>query len=110
MFHGGLPLPIAFYFRGFIVFCNIFFAGWGSIYLGIFTNYPFNDGQFYIDEETFMDEMVAAYPKVFTRLDGWASHSYPKGPFTEGPWQQSYGVDWLNEAVNPDQIKPPSEI
>jgi hypothetical protein len=73
-------------------------------------NYPFDDGQFYMDAETFMDEMVAAYPKVFTRLDGWASHSYPMGPFTEGPWQQSYGVDWLNDAVNLHHIEPPPEI
>ena len=73
-------------------------------------DYPFNDGQFYMDQETFMDEMVEAYPDVFTRLDGWASHAYPMGPFSEGPWQQSYGVDWLNDARNPHHVEPPPDL
>jgi hypothetical protein len=67
---------------------------------------PFVDGQFYIDEETFLDEMVAAQPDVFTRVDVWASHSYPQGPFAAGPWEQSYGVDRLNGATNPHHVKP----
>jgi hypothetical protein len=71
---------------------------------------PFVDGQYYIDEETFLDQMIAAYPDVFTRLDGWASHAYPMGPFSEGPWQQSYGVDWLNDATNPHHVEPPPGI
>lgn len=71
---------------------------------------PFNDGQYYMDEETFLDGMIAAYPDIFTRLDGWASHAYPQGPFTEGPWQQSYQVDRLNGVVNPNHLKPPAGI
>ncbi len=71
---------------------------------------PFADGQYYMDEETFLDQMVAAYPDVFTHLDAWSSHAYPLGPFIEGPWQQDYGVDWLNEATNPQHIDPPPNI
>jgi hypothetical protein len=73
-------------------------------------NFPFVDGLLYIDEETFLDQMHAAYPGVFTYLDIWASHSYPMGPLTEGPWQQSYQVDWINDAVNPDHTDPPPHI
>ena len=71
---------------------------------------PFVDGLYYMDEETFLDRMYAAYPDVFTHVDVWASHSYPMGPLTEGPWHQSYQVDWLNDAVNPDHIEPSSGI
>lgn len=71
---------------------------------------PFPDGFVYLDEETFLDEMVAAVPDVFTRLDGWASHAYPAGPFSEGPWQQSFQIDWLNNATNPWHVPPPPGI
>jgi hypothetical protein len=71
---------------------------------------PFIDGMFYMDEETFLDEMVAAYPDVFTRLDAWASHSYPTGPLTEGPWQQTLQMDLINDAVNPEHVTPPEGI
>jgi hypothetical protein len=64
----------------------------------------------YLDEETFLDQMVAAYPDVFTHIDGWVSHSYPMGPFTAGPWEQSYGVDLLNGATNPAHGDPPPGI
>jgi hypothetical protein len=68
---------------------------------------PFADGMVYVDEETFLDRMHAAYPDVFDRLDAWASHAYPMGPFTEGPWVQAYQVDLINDAVNPDRVEPP---
>jgi hypothetical protein len=71
---------------------------------------PFIDGMYYMDEEAFLDHMHAAYPDVFAHLDAWASHSYPMGPLTEGPWQQSYQVDWINDAVNPYHIEPTSNI
>ena len=68
---------------------------------------PFTDGQFYMDEETFLDEMIAAQPDVFTYLDGWASHAYPLGPFKEGPWVQRFQIDRLaGEAPLP----PPPDI
>ncbi|MBL1131523.1 MAG: hypothetical protein D8M54_23920 [Chloroflexi bacterium] len=71
---------------------------------------PFANGQYYRDAESFMDEMVAAYPHVFSHLDGWNSHSYPLGPFTEGPWQQEFQVDWMHDASNPHHIQPPAGI
>ncbi len=71
---------------------------------------PFIDGQFYMDSETFMDEMVAAEPDVFSHIDIWASHPYPLGPFIEGPWQQTYQVDWLNGVTNPAHQKPEAGI
>jgi hypothetical protein len=71
---------------------------------------PFVDGQYYMDEETFLDKMVAAYPDVFTRLDLWASHAYPHGPFSAGPWQQSFQIDLLNGATNPQHAEPPPSI
>lgn len=70
----------------------------------------FVDGLYYMDEETFLDQMYAAYPDVFSHLDAWASHSYPMGPLTQGPWQQSYQVDLINDAVNPDHVEPPPGI
>jgi hypothetical protein len=63
-----------------------------------------------MDAESFMDGMVAAYPDVFSHLDAWASHAYPPGPFIEGPWRQSYGVEWLNDAGNPRHVEPPPGI
>jgi len=71
---------------------------------------PFIDGNFYLDSETFMDQMIAAQPDVFTRLDAWNSHAYPLGPFTEGPWEQHFQIDRLDGATNPLSIKPPSGV
>jgi hypothetical protein len=74
-------------------------------------NRPFAPGGFYfMDEETFLDEMFAAYPDVFRRLDAWASHDYPMGPFSEGPWQQRYGRELINGASNPAHRDPPPGI
>lgn len=71
---------------------------------------PFVDGMYNMDQESFMDGMVAAYPDVFSHIDVWASHSYPLGPFTEPPWQQVYGRDLINDATNPNHVKPPAGI
>lgn len=71
---------------------------------------PFIDGLFYMDEETFLDEMHRTHPDVFTRLDLWASHAYPTGPLTEGPWQQTYQVDMINDASNPYAVSPPAGV
>src|SRR3954452_14671105 len=38
-----------------------------------------------VDSERFMEGMAAEVPDVFARLDGWASHAYPLGPFGEDP-------------------------
>ena len=63
-----------------------------------------------LDSETFLDQMAAAYPDVFTRLDAWASHAYPTGPFTSGPWEQVFQIDLLNGATNPDHDPPPPGV
>jgi len=68
---------------------------------------PFINGQIYMDEETFLDEMVAAYPAVFSHLDLWASHAYPLGPLTAPPWEQTFQIDLLNGAGNPHHLEPP---
>ena len=67
---------------------------------------PFLDGMVYLDEETFLDEMFAAGPEVFSVIDVWASHAYPMGPLTEGPWQQTFEIDLLNGAANPQHLPP----
>ncbi len=69
----------------------------------------FVDGMVYVDAEAFMDEMVAAYPDVFSRVDVWASHAYPIG-FAAAPWEQTYQVDLLNGAENPYHIEPPPGV
>ena len=71
---------------------------------------PFVDGQYYLDEESFIDQMAAANPAVFDSIDLWASHSYPTGPLTDGPWQQSFQIDWLNDATNPNHVEPPAGV
>ncbi len=71
---------------------------------------PLADGSVTMDEESFLDGMVAARPDVFRHIDAWASHSYPLGPFTRPPWEQAYGVDMLNGASNPRHADPPAGI
>jgi hypothetical protein len=71
---------------------------------------PFIDGMIYVDEGTFLDHMYAAYPDVFDRLDAWASHPYPMGPFVEGPWVQVYQVDLINGATNSHHVEPPPGV
>lgn len=71
---------------------------------------PFADGLVYMDEESFLDGMLGAYPDVFQLLDGWASHAYPLGPFRAAPWEQTFQIDWLNGATNPHFMPPPAWI
>lgn len=71
---------------------------------------PFVNGMVYMDAESFMDGMVAAYPDVFTVVDVWNSHVYPMDSFRAPPWRQSYGVDYLNGASNPAHVEPPDGI
>jgi len=70
----------------------------------------FINGMYYLDEETFLDQMHNACPDVFTHIDAWASHAYPLGPLTEGPWRQVYQVDWINDASNPNHVVPPPGV
>lgn len=71
---------------------------------------PFDNGFYYMDAETFMDEMWQADPDIFAYLDAWASHPYPEGPFSAPPEQASYQFDRLNGATNPHAQTPPVGI
>ncbi len=71
---------------------------------------PAFDGKYYMDAESFLDQMHAAHPEVFSAIDVWSSHAYPLGPFTAPPWQQTFAVDLLNDAVNPAHIEPPQHV
>ncbi len=62
---------------------------------------PFGNGMVYLDENSFIDAMIAADPNVFRSLDGWASHAYPLGPLTRPPWEQTYQVDKVNGSATP---------
>lgn len=71
---------------------------------------PAFDGKYYMDAETFLDQMHAAHPDVFGTIDLWSSHSYPLGPFAAPPWQQTFAVEVLNDANNPVHVEPPPDI
>lgn len=71
---------------------------------------PFINGFTYLDAETFMDQMRAAQPGVFDVIDVWGSHPYPLGPFSEGPWAQTFQIDLLNGASNPARLEPPAGL
>ncbi len=64
-------------------------------------------GHRYIDAETFLDEMVAAEPRVFDVVDVWASHAYPLDPFRLDPSRQVFQIDYANGASNPRHREPP---
>lgn len=64
------------------------------------------DGVRYLDAESFMDGMRSAVPDVFTKVDGWATHAYPEGPFSAPPGQQSFKIDLVNGAENPRSSRP----
>lgn len=71
---------------------------------------PFSDGARFMDSKTFMDGMIAAEPQVFARIDAWATHSYPLGAFVEPPWQQTFQIDYMHDAINPETDNPPTGI
>ncbi|HEV8638404.1 MAG TPA: hypothetical protein VG370_29675 [Chloroflexota bacterium] len=60
----------------------------------------------YVDAESFLDGMRRAEPAFHTWIDGWASHAYPQGPFAAPPGEQSFKIDLLNGAANPDHLAP----
>jgi len=41
-----------------------------------------------MDEEKFLREMNYKIPELFSKLDGWASHSYPNHGFVGKPWEK----------------------
>ncbi|MCC7370301.1 MAG: hypothetical protein IT306_17890 [Chloroflexi bacterium] len=62
-----------------------------------------------IDSERFMEGMVAEVPDIFERLDGWASHAYPLGPFGEHPGQQAFKIDDVRPNAGP-RPQPPAGV
>jgi hypothetical protein len=59
---------------------------------------PFLDGYRYIDADTFMNQMAGWDKDIFKKIQIWNSHSYPMGPFNQGPNQQTLKFDYLNGA------------
>lgn len=47
-----------------------------------------------LDEETYVQRMIAAQPNILHTLDGWTSHSYPNPGFSGYPY--SYGKGTLS--------------
>jgi hypothetical protein len=60
-----------------------------------------------IDSDLFMEGMATEVPDIFERLDGWASHAYPLGPFTEDPGHQIFKIDDVRPNATPRQEPPP---
>ena len=71
---------------------------------------PFNNGFWYVDATTFLQEMYKTNPTVFNHIDAWASHPYPLGPFAAPPWQQTFQIDSLNGAPHPSLPNPLPEL
>lgn len=63
---------------------------------------------FSIDAELFMEGMAAEVPDLFQRLDGWASHAYPLGPFGEHPGRQIFKIDDVRPNATERRQPPPS--
>jgi hypothetical protein len=60
---------------------------------------PLENGMVYLDATSFMRQMDAAEPGVWSAIDLWASHAYPLGPFTAPPWAQTWQIDRLEGAA-----------
>jgi hypothetical protein len=63
---------------------------------------PFENGMVYLDGESFLDGMYSADPNFPRVVDVWSSHAYSMTP----PWEQTYAVDYLNGAANPNALPP----
>ena len=62
---------------------------------------------FSLDSELFMEGMAAEVPDIFERLDGWASHAYPLGPFGEHPGKQAFKIDDVRPNAKARRLPPP---
>jgi len=71
---------------------------------------PFVDGMVYMDSESFLQGMIASDPTIFHQIDAWASHPYPMGPFSAPLEQQTFQIDYLNGAANPNHLEPPAGV
>lgn len=69
-----------------------------------------DDGARFMDAESFMDGMVLAQPDIFCQIDAWASHPYPLGAFIQPPWEQTFHIDYLFDAANPNHLTPPDGL
>ena len=54
------------------------------------------------DAAGFLDGMHSAHPQVWQAIDGWATHAYPLGPFSEHPAARSFHIDDLSGDAEPD--------
>ena len=53
-----------------------------------------------INEFDFMQQMDSAVPGIFTKIDGFSSHSYPNPGFAAAPSNNSIGIDSFNYQNN----------
>jgi hypothetical protein len=65
---------------------------------------------FALDSELYLEGMVAEVPDIFERLDGWASHAYPLGPFGEHPGRQTFKIDDVRPNATPRRQPPPGIV
>lgn len=77
-----------------------------SLYAPHTGSLPFPNSQHhFVDANTFLDAIIAAQPDFFEAVDIWNSHVYP-ADFTAPPWQQTYGFDFMHDAVDTTQPPP----
>lgn len=61
-------------------------------------SYAPNSGSLYKNSYSFLREMQASVPDIFTRIDGFASHSYPSSDFSTNPqYERRGGVSTYRE-------------
>ena len=71
---------------------------------------PFVDGYRYIDADTFLNQMAGWDKDIFKKVQIWNSHSYPMGPFNQGPNVQALKFDYLNGAQSPRKTPWPAGL
>ena len=71
---------------------------------------PFVDGYRYVDADTFLNQMANWDKDIFKKIQVWNSHSYPAGPFNQGPDQQAMKFDYLNGSRSPRQTPWPAGL
>ena len=65
---------------------------------------------FALDSELYLEGMVAEVPDIFERLDGWATHAYPLGPFGEHPGRQIFQIDDVRPNATTRRQPPPGIV
>lgn len=64
---------------------------------------------FFMDANSFMDDLYRINPNIFTLFDIWNSHAYPIN-FSAAPHEQAYQFDWMAEAQQDTSLIPPDDI